>query len=194
MDKEELHQARTNPDFLKYLELTRKDAIDLKKISAMYEVLDSYLILDLDEDKINELYENILKLSFERIEELVNSKKELKLEGDELFYIRSFYEHGIEKWSNDNFDGAKELIYILTQIVDDQAFVNSLKIHLIMCSLKTNLDDFYEKYVDIENENENENEKYGYFIMNYKINQDDFLQENQSILELEYNNLKHLLD
>ena len=51
MNKAELHEARTNPDFLKYLELTRKDAIDLRNISAMYEVLDSYLILDLEAEK-----------------------------------------------------------------------------------------------------------------------------------------------
>jgi len=191
MDKEELNQARTNPDFLKYLEQTRKDAIDLKNISAMYEVLDSYLILDLEEEKINELYENILKVSFEKIEEIVNSHKKLKLEGDELFYIRSFYEHSIEKWSYDNFDGAKELLFILTQIIDDEAFVTSLKMHLVMCSLKTNLDDFYENYVDVTAENDNE--KYGYFIMNYKINQDEFLKEKQAVLDTEYNNLKHLL-
>jgi hypothetical protein len=61
MDKEELHQARTNPDFQKYLEQTRKDAIDLKNISAMYEVLDTYLVLDLQEDKINELYIQYLR-------------------------------------------------------------------------------------------------------------------------------------
>ena len=90
MDKKELQEARTNPDFLKYLEQTRKDAIDLKNISAMYEVLDSYLILDLEEDKINDLYENILKVAFEKIEVLVGQNKKLTLDGDELFYIRSF--------------------------------------------------------------------------------------------------------
>ena len=192
MDKKELHEARTNPDFLKYLEQTRKDALDLKNVPAMYEVLDSYLILDLEEEKINELYENILKVSFEKIEEIVNSHKQLKLEGDELFYIRSFYEHAIEKWSYDNFDGAKELLFILTQIVDDEAFVSSLKMHLIMCSEDINLDEFYEEYVDITVENKDE--KYGYFIMVYKINQAEFLKDKQTVLDTEYNNLKHLLD
>ena len=192
MNKEELHQARTNPDFLKYLEQTRKDAIELKNISAMYEVLDSYLILDLQEDKINELYENILKLSFERIEELVNENKKLTLEGDELFYVRSFYEHAIEKWSYENYDGAKELIFILTQIVDDKKLVNALQMHLIMCSLKINLDDFYDNYV--ETNETSESEMYGYFIMNYKIDLEIFLKEKKSVLDKEYKNLKHLMD
>ncbi len=192
MNKKELHNARTNPDFLKYLEQTRKDAIDLKNISAMYEVLDSYLILDLEEKKINELYENILKVSFEKIEELVNKNQKLSLESDELFYVRSFYEHAIEKWSYENYDGAKELIFILTQIVDDDKFVSALNMHLIMCSLKIDLDGFYEKYVDINSANESE--KYGYFIMNFKVDVEEFLKENKKVLDKEYKNLKHLMD
>jgi len=192
MDKKELQEARTNPDFLKYLEQTRKDAIELKNISAMYEVLDSYLILDLQEDKINELYENILKVSFEKIEVLVGKNKKLTLEGDELFYIRSFYEHSIEKWSYDSYDGAKELLFILTQIVDDKKLLLALNMHLIMCSKQINLDTFYDKYVD--SDTSNDNEKYGYFIVNYKIDVEKFLKENKDVLEKEYKNLKHLMD
>ena len=192
MDKEELHEARTNPDFLKYLEQTRKDAIDLKNISAMYEVLDTYLVLDLQEDKINELYENILKVSFEKIEEIVKENKKLTLEGDELFYIRAFYEHCIENWSCDNYDGAKNFIFILSQIIDDEKLVQSLNMHLVMCSQKTSLDEFYETYVNIEGYNENES--HGYFIMNYKIDIELFLKEKQGILDTEHKNLKHLLD
>ncbi len=192
MNKNELHEARTNPDFLKYLEQTRKDALELKNISAMYEVLDSYLIMDLQEDKINELYENILKVSFENIEEIVDNNKKLNLEGDELFYIRSFYEHSIEKWSYENYEGAKEFLFILTQIVDDELVLKTLKMHLVMCSLKIDLDDFYEQYVDMEASNQDE--KYGYFITNYKMNVDEFLKEKSSVLEKEYQNLKHLMD
>ena len=192
MDKNELHEARTNPDFLKYLEQTRKDAIDLKNISAMYEVLDSYLIMDLQEDKINELYENILKVSFENIEKLVGENKKLQLKEDELYYVRSFYEHSIEKWSYDNFDGAKELLFILTQIVDDEVLLPSLNMHLIMCSLNIGLDEFYDKYVDINKTNENE--IYGYFITNYKIDVEKYLEEKKEVLNQEYKNLKHLMD
>lgn len=192
MNKAELHEARTNPDFLKYLEVTRKDAIDLRNISAMYEVLDSYLILDLESEKINDLYEHILKLSFEKIEELTNNNKKLKLENDELFYIRSFYEHSIEKWSYNDFDGAKNLIFILTQIVDDEKLVKSLNIHLIMLSLNINMDEFYDNYVDVTIEPESEN--YGYFIVNYKVDIDELLKEKKDVLDMEYNNLKHLMD
>ena len=72
MDKEELFQARTNPDFLKYLNETRVNSIKAKDIALMYETLDSMLVLDLDEEQINELYQEILKLAFENVEKIIN--------------------------------------------------------------------------------------------------------------------------
>ena len=53
MDNETLFQARTNPDFLKYLEESRINSIKSQDIGLMYETLDSMLVLDLDEENIN---------------------------------------------------------------------------------------------------------------------------------------------
>lgn len=85
MNKSELNEARTNPDFLKYLEETRVDAIKSKDIMALYEVLDSLLVLDLEEEKINSVYENILKISFENVEKIINENRRLDLENENLF-------------------------------------------------------------------------------------------------------------
>ena len=38
-----------------------------------------------------------------------------------------------------------------------------------------------------------DDEKYGYFIINFSFDNQTFLEENKSILEKEYKNLKHLL-
>ncbi|TLP38616.1 hypothetical protein [Arcobacter arenosus] len=192
MDKEELFQARTNPDFLKYLEETRTDAIATKNISALYEVLDSYLILDLGEDKINEIYQNILEISFENVEKIVNENKKLSLEGDDLCYIRAFYEHGIEKYSYENIDGAKQLLFVLSNIIDDSFLTKCLQTHIIALSKNKDLDSFYEEEVDLEASNDDE--KYGYFISNFKYDLDTHLEQNKDILQKEYDNLKHLLE
>jgi hypothetical protein len=192
MDKEELFQARTNPDFLNYLEKTRVDAIKTKNISALYEVLDSFLILDLQEDKIDEIYKNILQISFENVEQITNDKKKLSLENDELFYIRAFYEHAVERWSYDDFKGAKELFFVLSNIINDELLINSIQSHIIALSKNNDLDSFYEKEVDLNAENIEE--KYGYFITSFNYDLEKYLQENKTVLETEYANLKHLLD
>lgn len=192
MDKAELHEARTNPEFLNYLEQTRIDAIKSENISALYEVLDSMLILDLDEEKINEIYENILKISFEKIEAIVNSGKKLTLNGDELLYIRSFYEHAIEKWSYNDFDGAKEFFFLLTHIVEDEVLVEAINVHLIACSKAIDLDTFYDNNVNTKVEETIE--QYGYFIVHFTFDTKAYLEENQATLASEFENLKHLLD
>ena len=67
MDKEVLFQARTNPDFLKYIEETRINSMKAGDIGLMYETLDSMLVLDLDENDLNELYQEILKTAFSKL-------------------------------------------------------------------------------------------------------------------------------
>jgi len=191
MESEDLFQARTNPDFLNYLEESRVNSIKAEDIGLMYETLDSMLILDLEESKINELYSAILKTSFENVEKIVNKDVKLKLEGDNLLYVRALYEHGIEKWSYENFDGAKELIFVIANIIEDEKLEKALNVLLVTLSKKTQLDDFYDSQVNLEIATEDET--YGYFIVDFKFNTDEFLKENEEILKAEYSNLKHLL-
>lgn len=191
MDNETLFQARTNPDFLKYLEESRINSIKSQDIGLMYETLDSMLVLDLDEENINKLYEQILKTSFEQVEKILNKHQKLSLEGDNLLYVRALYEHAIEKWSYDNFDGAKDLIFVLANIIQDEELEKALNILIVFLSSKIQLDDFYDTKVDLEGIVDDE--KYGYFIMKFNFDNQEFLNENRDILEKEYKNLKHLL-
>ena len=191
MDKEALFQARTNPDFLKYLEESRVNSMKAEDIGLMYETLDSMLVLDLDEENVNKLYEQILKTSFSNVEKILENHGKLNLEGDNLLYVRALYEHAIEKWSYDNFDGAKDLIFVLANIIKDENLEKALNILIIFLASKIQLDDFYDTKVDLEVELEDE--KYGYFIMNFRFDNQKFLEENKNILEKEYKNLKHLL-
>ncbi len=192
MHKEQLFEARTNPEFLNYLENTRVDAIATKSISALYEVLDSFLILDLQEDKINEIYQNILQISFESVQKIIDNNKKLTLDGDNLFYVRAFYEHGIEKWSQLNFDGAKELLFVLSNIIEDSLLIESLQAHVIAISKEKDLDSFYESEVNLNSTDLDE--RYGYFITNFNYDLKKYLELNRDVLSKEYENLKYLLD
>jgi len=192
MDKEQLHEARTNPDFLKYLEETRVDAIATKNISALYEVLDSFLVLDIEENRINEVYQHILQISSESIEKILEENKKLTLEDDDLFYIRAFYEYAIEKWSYEDFAGSKQLIFVLSNIVEDEVLVDALKAHIIALSNKKDLDSFYGMEVNLTEINNDE--KYGYFITSFNYDLKDHLEHNKNTLQKEYDNLKHLLE
>ena len=191
MTSQELHEARTNPDFLKYLEEATKNSIKSQNIELMYETLDSMLVLDLDETKINSLYEEILKLSFLSVEKLLNKNEKLNFDNPNIFYIRALYEHAIEKWTNENIVGAKELLFVIANIIDDKILKNAIDCMIIFLNQDLNFDEFYDDFVDFEKENDDE--KYGYFLINFNFNIDVFLNKNQNILEEEYKNLQHLI-
>ncbi len=192
MNQQELQEARTNPEFLNYLKEKEEEMMASKSISGLYEVLDTLLVLDLDETRINKVYEEILKTSFEQIEERLKEDKKLSLENDDIYFIRSFYEHAIEKWSMLNFDGAKELFFILTQIVEDEKLTDAIAVHLIACANKVDMDSFYDN--DVVHLDSVEEEKYGYFIHEFKFDVKEYLSSNAKLLEEQYNQLKHLLN
>ena len=192
MNQEELHQARTNPEFLDFLQEKETNALASNDIAELYEVLDSLLILDLDENRINKIYQEILKVAFDKIEQRLKQDEKLSLDTEDIYFIRSFYEHAIEKWSMDNFDGARELFFILSQIVEDQKFVDGINIHLLATSKNQDMDSFYDK--DVEHQEQVDEEKYGYFILDFKYNIAEYLKENSNNLEEQFTKLKHLLN
>lgn len=190
MTNEELFAARTNPDFLKFLEEARVNSIKDKNIALMYETLDSMLILDLDENKINELYQEILKEAFESVEKILEEDRKLNLEDNNLFYTRALYEHAIEKWTNDNLEGAKELFFVIANLLEDERFKKDLNALLIFLAKDTSFDDFFDNYIG---SSVNEDEKYGYFISDFNFDLDLFLQENKQVLDKEYKSMQHLI-
>ena len=192
MNQDELHQARTNPEFLDFLQEKETNALTSNNIAELYEVLDSLLILDLDEKRINKIYQEILKVSFDKIEERLKLEAKLSLDTDDIYFIRSFYEHAIEKWSVNNFNGAKELFFILSQIVEDDKFVDGINIHLLATAKNQDMDSFYDK--DVEHQEQVNEEKYGYFILDFKYDINEYLKENKNNLEKQYDTLKHLLN
>ena len=192
MEQSELNQARTNPEFLSFLEEQENKAIEESSISELYQVLDTLLVLDLDEDRVNKVYQEILKVSFDQIEDRLEEGTKLTLEGDDIFFIRSFYEHAIEKWSIGDFKGSKELFFILTQIVEDEKLIESFSIHMLNCAEGIDMDSFYENSVShVIDEND---EKYGYFITRYTFDIVDYLNSNAEKLQEQYEELKHLLN
>lgn len=191
MSPEELHEARTNPEFLEYLKVRENEVLESKNISGLYEVLDTLLVLDMDEQRVHNIYQEILKVSFDKIEERLKEEKKLSLDNDDLYFIRSFYEHAIEKWSMNNFKGAKELFFILTQICEDELLIEALNVHLIATAKELDMDNFYDE--NVQEEQKYQEEKYGYFIIDFNFDKKEYLNQHIDLLQKQFEELNHLL-
>lgn len=192
MNKNDLNEARTNPDFLIYLEAAMQNSIKNQNIEMMYEILDTMLVLDLEEEKTNKIYEEILKVATLNLEEKLEKNELLKLENIDFLTIRAFYELAIEKWSNSDFELAKALFFTLANSINDDFLKKNMEVLIVNLSKELDFEYFYEEFVD-KDELEAK-EEYGYFITSFSFEVDDFLKKNQKLLEKEYENLKHLIE
>ena len=191
MNNEELQEARTNPEFLQFLDEKEQLAIANEDLEALYEVLDNLLILDLDEQRISKIYETILHIAFSGMEDRLLDERKLSLLNEDFYLIRAFYEHAVEKWSQDNFEGSKQLFFILSQIIEDRKLVRAMKIHLIACANLIDIDNFNEEFVS-KTQMETD-EVYGYFIMNFKFDTKEYINKNKELLGDLLDELGHLL-
>lgn len=192
MNKNDLNEARTNPDFLIYLEAAMQNSIKNQNIEMMYEILDTMLVLDLEEEKTNKIYEEILKVATLNLEEKLEKNELLKLENIDFLTIRAFYELAIEKWSNSDFELAKALFFTLSNSINDEFLKKNMEVLIVNLSKELDFEDFYEEFVD-KDELESK-EEYGYFITTFNFDVDDFLKNHQEFLQKEYENLKHLIE
>lgn len=192
MNKDDLNEARTNPDFLIYLEAAMQNSINNQNIEMMYEILDTMLVLDLEEEKTNKIYDEILKVATLNLEEKLEKNELLKLENIDFLTIRAFYELAIEKWSNSDFELAKALFFTLANSINDDFLKKNMEVLIVNLSKELDFEDFYEEFVD-KDELESK-EEYGYFITSFNFDVDDFLKNNQEFLQKEYENLKHLIE
>lgn len=191
MTEQELQEARENADFLQYLNEKEQEALQSNNIATLYEVLDSLLILDLDEERIHTVYEKILYAAFDGIESRLKQEKKLDIQSDDLYYVRAFYEHAIEKWSYGDAKGAKELFFILTNIVDDKLIVDACAVMMLTCSKNEDMETFYTN--SVLHQEKARDERYGYFILDFRFDVEEYLSNNQKEIESIYGELSHLL-
>ncbi len=191
MNEQELDEARKNSEFLQYLEERETEAIETENLVMLYEVLDNLLILNLDEARINKVYETLLRVAFENIEDRLNDNEKLSILNDDIYLIRAFYEHAIEKWSNEDFEGAKQLFFILSRIIEDKKLSSAIKVHLIACARNEDMDKFYETLVS--KDQMSQDEAYGYFIVNFTKDTKEYINENKEILGDILDELGHML-
>jgi hypothetical protein len=183
-----------NDEFIATLKDEEKKALHDKDIVRLYNVLDTLLVLDLDPNKINNIYSRILMLAFEVIEEKIEDKKKIKLDSTiNIYYIRAFYEYAIEQWSNDNFAKAKDVLFMILKVTDDPFLENVFLALFISVSKKESLEDFQVNNLDIDKISDESDEKYLFFPTNFKEDIREYISKNSATLNKELDKLEKKL-
>ncbi|MEA3491648.1 MAG: hypothetical protein U9R27_07075 [Campylobacterota bacterium] len=179
MQQEEIdiEALKKNEEFLANLVLLEEEMRDEKSIQKAYQLLDALLLVSEDEEKINEVFTFILKEAFDRLAEYLSQQKGFDLsKEEELFAARAIYEHAIERYSENDMKGAKELFQVLHYMVDEQRLKDSMMVHAVSVMKGNDFDTFISEIADTSRYDVTD--KLAYFLLNFNINTERFLQEN----------------
>jgi len=193
MQREELdiEALKKDEEFLANLVLLETEMKEEKSIQKGYQLLDALLLISDDEDRINEVFTFILQEAFERLAEYLSQQKGFDLsQEEELFTARAIYEHAIERYSENDMKGAKELFQVLHYMVDDKRLKDAMMVHAVSVMKNKDFDTFISQIANTKNYDVTD--KLAYFLLNFQIDTERYLRENSTLVSKAQDELKVL--
>jgi len=125
------------------------EAVHCGDIKALYELVETYHN-ELNEEIEQGLYGNILELSLELLTNALETDTKLSLEDEQQKYtLRALYEYAVSHYSSKRFADAKALFEVLEGKAKERNFIESMKIHAAAAGLEIDIDDFLDKYCEV---------------------------------------------
>jgi hypothetical protein len=190
-DEIDIEALKKNEEFLANLVLLEEEMKEEKSIQKGYQLLDALLLVSEDEERINDVFTFILKEAFDRLAEYLSQQRGFDLSNEEdLFTARAIYEHAIERYSENDMKGAKELFQVLHYMVDEERLKDAMMVHAVSVMQGKDFDTFIEKIADTDQYDVDD--RLAYFLKNFRIDAAKFLDENRDLVEKAKEELKVL--
>ncbi len=188
MREENLTRLKMDQEFLRELQRKKEQAIKEGDIVKLYDVLDTMLALDMEDEDIDLLYQKILEIAFDTLaQKLVKGEIfDLKKEKD-LYTARAIYEHALERWDSKDFQGANELFLVLSFIVNDEEVRKAMLLALGATAKRVDLEEFLHRFVDRSQLDEK-----SFFFTSLTSEAERFLQQNASLIEDELKKIEKI--
>ena len=152
MQQEEIdiEALKKDEEFLGNLKTIEQEMKEENSISKGYQLLDAKLLLEAPEDEINEIFTFIVNTAFDVLAEKLSSNKGFDMqEYEDLATARAIYENGIQRYSENDKKGSKEIFLILHYTMQDETLKDAMMVHACAVMAGHTFDDFIENLVDI---------------------------------------------
>ena len=159
MQQEEidLEALKTNEEFLGNLKNIENEMKAEKSIAKGYQLLDAKLLLEAPEEEINEIFTFIVNTAFDVLAERLTQGKGFDMdEYEDLATARAIYENGIQRYSENDKKGSKEIFLVLHHTMQNDELKDAMMIHACAVMAGHSFDDFIEKLVDISEVDESD--------------------------------------
>ncbi|MRI58778.1 MAG: hypothetical protein C6H99_04645 [Epsilonproteobacteria bacterium] len=180
----EIEKLKQDKELMQELQKKREQALKNGSIVELYDLLDTFLLLDKDEE-VDELYQAILQKAFDRLSSMLTQGERFDLEDEEQRYVaRGIYEHALERWDSGDFKGAGELFLILSHMMP-ASLHEAMMLPLGLTAKKVSLDDFIKEYVEKEGLDEE-----SFFFERLTPKAKEFMAQNRDLIHQELQKAK----
>ena len=138
-----------------------------KSIAKGYQLLGTKLAIQASEDEINDIFTFIVGQAFDVLAENLTKHKGFSItDPEELATARAIYEHGIQRYSENDIKGAKEIFLVLYHTIEDDELKDAMMIHACAVMSGNSFEKFIEDLADTDNIDEND--PTAFFIKEFK--------------------------
>ena len=153
MEMPEIHveELRKDPEFLANMERLEKECKEEESIAKGYQLLDAHLVIESPEDEINEVFTFIVNTAFDRLAQYLTDHRSFDVlnNEEERAVVRAIYEHAIQRYSENDKKGAKEIFLVLYHTADHAELKDAMMVHACAVMAGNSFESFIDDMVDV---------------------------------------------
>lgn len=147
----DIEALKSDKEFQENLKKLEEEVASTNSLAKVYQLLDTKLALQANEDEINELFQRVVNDAFEIVSSKIAEGGELDLSNpDEYSAARAIYEHGIERYSSNDKKAAQELFLALNYLINNEELKDALMLHAAAVGKGYSFDDFMSKLTKVD--------------------------------------------
>ena len=187
----DIESLKKDENFIADMKKFKDEMYNQKSIEKGYLLLGTKMAIQASEDEINEIFTFIVGQAFDVLAENLTQHKGFSITNpEELATARAIYEHGIQRYSENDIKGAKEIFLVLHHTIEDDDLKDAMMIHACAVMAGHSFDDFIEKLADTSAIDENN--PTAFFIQDFVQPRDILLQMFAKYVKLGKSDLKVL--
>ncbi len=172
--KIDIEALKKDETFIRDLKKLEDEVKSQKSIDKAYRLLGTKLAIEANQDEIDELFTFIVNQSFDVLADYLIQHKGFNLNNpEELSTARAIYEHGIQRYSENDIKGAKEIFLVLHHTIEDNELKDAMMIHACAVMAGHSFDSFIDNLADTSSIDEND--PTAFFIKEFKQPKDIIL-------------------
>ena len=189
----DIEALKKDENFLADMKKFEDEMYGQKSIEKGYMLLGTKMAIQAPEDEINDIFTFIVNRAFDVLADNLTQHKGFSItDPEELATARAIYEHGIQRYSEKDIKGAKEIFLVLHHTLEDDDLKDSMMIHACAVMAGHSFEDFIEKLADTSEIDEMS--PTAFFIQDFVQPRDILLQMFTKFVKLGKSDLKVLED